>query len=565
MSGSADPTATVVVAGGPVTAVDAEQILDQATLVRSAADLVRSARARCRDACESLRSAPWRWAVTVGGFGAGPGLGAHPVAAPGSASARERDAALGAVGDLDAALGELERLLDGIEVRMVKASGTYAAAEAGAWRAFGAVADVPVVGLGAVLLAGQLAFLEGVLTGDGLPWGRLVTGGGPLHERAVASTGALLGLLDPDRGLLERPTVAHGASVLRLLSEGWRGLFLDRVSVERLGPEQSPGPGLMAPPRTAQDLLRRIDTVYGTGEGNPVPHSAVALERIVHDDGRATWVVTIPGTRLGPSSLGTAFSMTSNVDLMEGDEFSGGTVGGGIADSAALVLAALADAEVGADDEVVLVGHSQGGMVAAAVAALTAGSVATTASSSGAPARGGPPGATSESGAPPRYRVTHVLTAGAPVGGMPLPPGVLGTHVENRQEGVSSLDGLTNPSTANQVTVSRHGDLLTGHETQGIPHGVRYHVDALTDAEGIGHPGLRAHLDALEASVDGRREEVVYYRGTLVLDPEAVADRTTPLGPLLPDAWDVLDLGRGRSGAVTVVAPGPTGPSSDVR
>jgi pimeloyl-ACP methyl ester carboxylesterase len=566
VSGSTDPTATVVVTGGPVTAVDTEQILGQATVVRSAADLVRSARERCRDARESLRSAPWRWAVTVGGLGAGPQLSAHPVAAPGSTSARERDAALGAVDALDAALGELERLLDGVGVRMAKASGTYVRAEAEAWRVLGAVADVPLVGLEVALLAGQLAFLEGVLTGDGLPWGRLVTGGGPLHERAVASTGALLGLLDPDRGLLERPTVAHGASVLRLLSEGWRGLFLDRVHVERLGPEQSPGPELMPPPRTAQDLLRRIDTVYGTGEGNPVPHSAIALEKIVHDGGRATWVVTIPGTQLGPSSLGTAFSMTSNYDLMEGDELSGSTVGGRTADSTALVLAALEDAEVGADDEVVLVGHSQGGMVAASVAALTAGSAATAASSpSGTSARPGPPGPVPETGGPPRYRVTHVVTAGAPVGGMPLPPGVLGTHVENRQEGVSGLDGRGNPATTNQVTVSRDLDLLTGNETQGIPHGVGHHVDALTDAQGIGHPGLRSHLDALEASLDGKREEVAYYRGTLVLDPEAVADRMTPPGTLLPDPSDVLGLGRGGSGAATVVAPGPTEPSTEAR
>ena len=581
-----DPTGSITVTGGIVTAVDTAQIVGQATVLQSAADLVRSARARCGEARERLRSSPWRWAASVGGFGEGPVLGTDQVAAPGSASARERAAAITAVDTLDAALGELERLLDAVALRMTKASGTYVRSENEVWRRLGVVADVPFVGLEAALVVGQLAFLEGVLTGDGLPWGRLVTGGGPLHQRAVASTGAFVGLLDPDRGPFERPTVANGASVLRTLSEGWRSMFRDDLRVERLGPDRSPGPDLMPPPRSAQDLLRRIDTLYGKQEGNPVPHSSIALEELVHDDGRSTWVVTIPGTQLGLGNLDTPFSMTSNYDLVQG---------GVIADSTALVLAALEDADVGSEDEVVLVGHSQGGMIAASVAALTAGAVAGTATSgsgsstagsssagtsgAGSSGTGTPTGAgreTPSADALPRYRVTHVVTAGSPVGGHVVPAGVLGTHVENPQEAISGLDGRDNPAGPNQVTVSRDLDLWTGNDPGAIPHGVEFHVDTLSDAEAIGHPGLRRHLDSLEEALDGTRTQTIYYRGTLELDPGALADRMSPRspygsGPLLPGPLVPGPLVNGPDGSGADassgvgLAPGVAGPHEDER
>jgi hypothetical protein len=193
-------------------------------------------------------------------------------------------------------------------------------------------------------------------------------------------------------------------------------------------------------------------------------------------------------------------------------------------------------------------------MVAAAVAAATAGgTTASTAASRTA------------AGALPQYRVAHVLTAGAPVGGVPLPASVLGTHVENRQEGVSSTDGRPNPGGANQVTVTRDHDVGGPSDPGAIPHGVEFHVQTLADAEAIGHPGLGAHLEAVERSLDGQRVETRYYRGTLELDPQEVADRVTNLGP--PGVPGVDDLVRravlpSGSGAV---APGPDGGVSDAR
>ncbi|WP_069386219.1 hypothetical protein [Cellulosimicrobium cellulans] len=565
MSHAPDPTGTVTITGGTVTAVDTETILAQAGALRSAADLVAEGRAACRTARQRVGGARWAGTGPLGGgtYGTSSLTGSFPDPA---STAREHAAALEAVDALDAALADLEALLDDVVLRTAKASGTYAAAESAAAQVLGTVADVPVVGLLAAVLVGEAAFLGGLLAGDGFRWERIITGGGEMHERAIASTGALLGFLDPERDLFEAPTVANAAAVLRRLSESWRGLFRDGIRVERLGPERSPDPALMPPPRDAQDLLRRIDVVYGTeGEDNPVPHSTIALEKIVRDDGQATWVVTIPGTQLG--RWGTPFSMTSNYDLMSAEEAQAAEAAAA-ADSAVLVLAALEDAGVSAEDEVVLVGHSQGGMVAAAVALATAGSAVagSTAGGGGGPGSGGSGSGGAAAGSVPQYRVTHVVTAGAPVGGLPLPPSVLGTHVENRQEGVSSLDGRPNPGAANQVTVTR--DHVVGGESDpgAVPHGVEFHVGTLADAEAIGHPGLGTHLEEIERSLDGRRVDTRYYRGTLELDPEAVADRVSDLGPPgLPGVPDVDDLvgTAARPGGSTVVAPGPDGGTAE--
>ncbi|MFC8923787.1 hypothetical protein [Cellulosimicrobium sp. NPDC057127] len=555
MSRAPDPTANVTVVGGTVTTADAEAILAQSAVLRSAVDLVTEARTGCRTARLRVGGARWAGAGPLSGGTLGPGALTAGAAGTTSGALREHAAALEALDALDAALADLESRLDGLALRTAKASGTYVAAESAAWQAFGAVADVPLLGLWAAGLVGQGAFLHALLTGDGFAWERFVTGGGPMHERAVASTGALLGLLDPDRDPSEAPTVANAAAVLRGLAQGWRGLFHDRLRVERLAPERSPDDALMPPPRDAQDLLRRIDVVYGTaGEDNPVPHSTIALEKIVHDDGGTTWVVTIPGTQLG--RWGTPFSMTSNYGVM-GSEDADAAQLAEAADSAALVLAALEDAEVAAEDEVVLVGHSQGGMVAAAVAAATAGGTAggTAAGTAGASGAGGRP----------QYRVTHVVTAGAPVGGLPLPPTVLGTHVENRQEGVSALDGMPNPAAAGQLTVTRDHDVGGEGDPGAVPHGVGFHVQTLTDAEAIGHPGLAAHLDAVERSLDGQRVETRYYRGTLELDVEEVAERVTTLGPPgVPGLDDVVRRAVSPGGS-TVLAPGSGDGASDTR
>lgn len=90
------------------------------------------------------------------------------------------------------------------------------------------------------------------------------------------------------------------------------------------------------------------------------------------------------------------------------------------------VLQALRMAGVGPADPIMLIGHSQGGIVAARLAAdLTAGR---------------------------QYRVTHLLTAGAPIGLARLPDSVSVLSLENLGDPVPQLDGADNPARPNWLT-----------------------------------------------------------------------------------------------------------------
>ena len=91
------------------------------------------------------------------------------------------------------------------------------------------------------------------------------------------------------------------------------------------------------------------------------------------------------------------------------------------------VLAAVQASGVQPGTPLMLVGHSQGGLVAARAA-------------SGLSAAG--------------YRVTDVLTAGAPIGGVAVPAAVQVLAVENTGDLVPEVDGLDNPARAN---VTDHG------------------------------------------------------------------------------------------------------------
>ena len=111
-------------------------------------------------------------------------------------------------------------------------------------------------------------------------------------------------------------------------------------------------------------------------------------------------MVVVPGTQeWSPRAGANPFDLTTDVRAVTGDAT---LAAAGVA--AALDLAAAG--RVGrstAADPVVLVGHSQGGILAAALA--------------------------SDAGFTARHRVTHVVTSGSPVGLFPVPaddPGALG-------------------------------------------------------------------------------------------------------------------------------------------
>ncbi|MGZ4613399.1 MAG: hypothetical protein ACXV1K_09560 [Kineosporiaceae bacterium] len=202
------------------------------------------------------------------------------------------------------------------------------------------------------------------------------------------------------------------------------------------------------PPTGVADLMSGIAACY------PEPGAesgTVRVEGVRDADGRRSWVVFIPGTQdWSPLPGGNPFDVTADVASMAGRPSGAGRT----------VTRSLELAGARPGEPVLLAGHSLGGMIAAGLAA--------------------------DSAFRARFRVTHVVTAGSPVAGYPIPPGVRVLSLEHTDDVVPALDGARNPDRADWVTVSRS---ISGSATAADPrlaHGVEGYraTAALVDASG---------------------------------------------------------------------------------
>jgi pimeloyl-ACP methyl ester carboxylesterase len=151
----------------------------------------------------------------------------------------------------------------------------------------------------------------------------------------------------------------------------------------------------------------------------PTDQPLIAVHRLRREDGTLAWVVDLPGTSAwpGPGRSDNPADTAGNLH----------SVAGHATAYQQAVEQALAQVGVAHTEPVLLVGHSQGGMVAVQTAADLA-------------ARG--------------YAVSHVVTAGSPVGSMSVPSRVQVLSFENTVDLVPLLDGKDNPDAANRTTVS---------------------------------------------------------------------------------------------------------------
>ena len=151
----------------------------------------------------------------------------------------------------------------------------------------------------------------------------------------------------------EWPTGSYEGSVAGLINVGNHvGLFVDSgpFHVEEVGPGDGVAPHGVADVFAQQAALGRQT-------------SEVQISTVVGDDGRTRYVVQVPGTQEWSPSRGDNLSdLTSNLTLMSGRQ----------AELQRQVLAAMAAAGIGPDDPVMLTGHSQGGIVCAAIASDSA-------------------------------------------------------------------------------------------------------------------------------------------------------------------------------------------------
>ncbi|MBM6404942.1 hypothetical protein JQN72_11885 [Phycicoccus sp. CSK15P-2] len=164
--------------------------------------------------------------------------------------------------------------------------------------------------------------------------------------------------------------------------------------------------------------------------GHGLDGGRVRVVEVAAPDGGPAWVVVVPGTQEWSPRPGTnPYDLTSDVRAVTGDATLAAAGAAAALDRAR--AAARRAGRGGPDDPVLLVGHSQGGIHAAALAADPAFTA--------------------------RHRVTHVLTSGAPVGVFPVPEDVRVLSVEHVDDPVPRLDLTPNPARPTWVTV-RAGD-----------------------------------------------------------------------------------------------------------
>ncbi|BCW50629.1 hypothetical protein [Arthrobacter sp. StoSoilB13] len=212
------------------------------------------------------------------------------------------------------------------------------------------------------------------------------------------------------RGLLQSPVVP--------------GLRPRPVSIEKIDESIE-----QVDPSMAQSI-RRLEQLHARGDGE------IEIIQLDHD-GSSSWMVLIPGTQ--PEAPDT-----NPFDIPGVGEALG-------YDSEEVVPAigqALREAGAEAGEQVVAVGHSQGGAHAMNLSRNKA--------------------FLSE------FDLRYVLTAGAPAGGISSEPGIAALHLEHVQDWVPGSDGRVNPDTKDRVTVTLNNDVKTPEgEDPGLGPGHR--------------------------------------------------------------------------------------------
>jgi len=289
------------------------------------------------------------------------------------------------------------------------------------------------------------------------PWG--ITGAGTGVAAAIRPDG-----LPFTTGFLNRDTAEHVVSRLRVGGLEYKALVyalaaavaaLERIfgeprasTVEARTDRQDP-----RNPVGVEDLMAGLETQENRMDGS------VSIETITHADGSRSYVVTIPGTQDWGLSGENPVDAQGNLAGMAGVT----------SDAQSAIVDAMRAAGIAPGEAVMLAGHSQGGINAMALA--------------------------SRRDFLAEFNVTHVVTAGSPVGMFDIPPSVQALHLEHTEDIVVGADGMPNPATATRTTVERN--LLLSDDPNMAQLG--------RSIDGAHHPvGYTATARAVDAGEAGR-------------------------------------------------------------
>ena len=220
-------------------------------------------------------------------------------------------------------------------------------------------------------------------------------------------------------------------------------------------------PGSSSQPTSLVDLIEHLGEVAALSDNPDSPlNGTIEVQTITGADGEVRHIVYLPGTddiaTLPWTQDGDVRDMGTNLQLVAGqtDTYQEG------------ILQAMQDAGVRPGEPVLVVGHSQGGMEAAAILAGDHG-----------------------------YDVTDVVTAGSPTAHVNgFPEGSHVTSLEQHGDVVPLLDGEANPDSVEQTTVifdaGPDGGLTDHHDYPVYAEGA-----ALADESR--HPSLLANVESL--------------------------------------------------------------------
>ncbi|MFD7021784.1 hypothetical protein [Promicromonospora sukumoe] len=497
------PADTVTVYGGRgASAVETASVRRAAALLARAADDLRAAALCCLGVSRDL-------AVVPGGGGLSGAWEPSSALGPAAALAPQTLALDDAARDAARHLTDRADLCDLLGWRLLRAAGLYEEAESTAERLVGGLVTAWAFGTGAAFGVLGWAGLAGIGVAGGAEVGARLVGGGfagglpsalsgrlgsgltrglsPYSDEVITGLGAGVALARPDlaRG---RPGVEGAAGVLAHVARETPvlGNHDAGVRLTRLGPGDFAHGAVPAwstsGAGSVQEALARVDDLYpGTGGA---PAATIAVQRVTAADGGVSWTVLVPGTQ---SALPAGHPWDGRTDL----ELVAGQADG----ATAAIEDALADSGVGPDEPVTLVGHSLGGIAAAALV--------------------------SRAGFTERYRVGGLVTAGAPTGLLTTPPGVPVLHLETPEELVSNTDGRSaaeNPRTRDRVTVTRSlRDSVTPGDraaSGSLPqaHSVATHVRTLDLALASGDPRVAGATDRIGARLTGPEVSTAFYR-----------------------------------------------------